>query len=50
MGFPVVYHPNYVTPIPEEHRFPMPKFKLLHDMLLRDDVIKQEQVYIGTAT
>ncbi|AFY38527.1 Histone deacetylase [[Leptolyngbya] sp. PCC 7376] len=45
MGFPVIYHPNYVTPIPEEHRFPMPKFKRLYEMLLRDDVIRSEQVY-----
>lgn len=45
MGFPVVYHPDYVTPIPQEHRFPMPKFKLLYEMLLRDQVITPEQVY-----
>ncbi|MBV5262028.1 histone deacetylase [Synechococcus moorigangaii CMS01] len=45
MGFPVVYHPDYVTPIPEEHRFPMPKFRLLYELLLRDGVIAPEQVY-----
>jgi acetoin utilization deacetylase AcuC-like enzyme len=43
--FPVVYHPAYVTPLPEGHRFPMPKFKLLHDLLLRDRVIQERQVY-----
>jgi acetoin utilization deacetylase AcuC-like enzyme len=41
----VVYHPAYVTPLPEGHRFPMPKFKLLHDLLLRDRVIQERQVY-----
>lgn len=45
MGFPVVYHPNYVTPIPEAHRFPMPKFKLLYELLLRDGVIAPTQVH-----
>jgi acetoin utilization deacetylase AcuC-like enzyme len=45
MGFPVVYHPAYVTPIPEAHRFPMPKFRLLYELLLGDGVIREEQVY-----
>lgn len=45
MGFPVVYHPGYVTPIPEEHRFPMPKFRLLYEALLGDGVIHKNQVY-----
>lgn len=45
MGFPVVYHPDYVTPIPQEHRFPMPKFKLLYELLLRDQIITIDQVH-----
>ena len=45
MGFSVVYHPDYVTPIPREHRFPMPKFKLLYERLLKDNVITPEQVH-----
>lgn len=45
MGFPVIYHPDYVTPIPEEHRFPMPKFRLLHDLLLQDGVITEAQIH-----
>lgn len=44
-GLPVIYHPDYVTPLPEGHRFPMPKFKLLRDLLVRDGVISQEQIY-----
>lgn len=43
--FPVVYHPAYVTPLPEGHRFPMPKFQLLRDLLLRDRVIAEAQLY-----
>ena len=43
--FPVVYHPDYVTPLPLGHRFPMPKFQLLCDLLLRDRVISSNQLY-----
>ncbi|MEL7223870.1 MAG: histone deacetylase [Cyanobacteria bacterium J06576_12] len=43
--FPVVYHPAYVTPLPEGHRFPMPKFQLLCDLLVRDRIITNRQIY-----
>ena len=43
--FPVVYHPDYVTPLPEGHRFPMPKFQLLKDLLVRDRIIHPDQIY-----
>lgn len=43
--FPVVYHPAYVTPLPEGHRFPMPKFQLLRDLLVSDRVISPNQIY-----
>lgn len=46
MNLPIVYHPDYVALLPEEHRFPMPKFKLLHDLLLADNITKPEQVYL----
>ena len=46
MNLPIVYHPDYVAPLPEGHRFPMPKFKLLHDLLLADNIVKPEQVYL----
>ncbi|MEO1636804.1 MAG: histone deacetylase [Cyanobacteria bacterium J06631_9] len=45
MPFPVVYHPDYVTPLPPGHRFPMPKFQLLRDLLLRDRIITDSQIY-----
>ena len=44
-GFAIVYHPDYVAPLPDAHRFPMPKFKILRDLLLRDGVIVPEQIY-----
>lgn len=43
--FPVVYHPAYVTPLPAGHRFPMPKFQLLRDLLVQDGVIQVRQLY-----
>lgn len=43
--FPVVYHPAYVTPLPAGHRFPMPKFQLLKDLLMRDRIITEAQLY-----
>lgn len=44
-GLPVVYHPDYVAPLPPKHRFPMPKFGLLRDLLVQDGVISTEQIY-----
>ncbi|MGB3297346.1 MAG: histone deacetylase [Phormidesmis sp.] len=43
--FPVVYHPDYVTPLPAGHRFPMPKFELLRNLLVSDRVISEGQIY-----
>jgi len=45
MGLPIVYHPQYVAAIPDDHRFPMPKFKLLHDKLLRDGLVRPDRVF-----
>ena len=44
-SFAIVYHPDYVAPLPDAHRFPMPKFKILRDLLLSDGVIVPEQIY-----
>jgi acetoin utilization deacetylase AcuC-like enzyme len=44
-GLPVVYHPDYVVPLPPQHRFPMPKFGLLRDLLVQDGVITVDQLY-----
>ena len=41
----VVYHSDYVAPLPDGHRFPMAKFQQLHEMLLKDEIINFKQVY-----
>ncbi len=41
MGLPVIYHENYVTPLPPEHRFPMPKFGVIYD-LIRNNGLKDK--------
>jgi acetoin utilization deacetylase AcuC-like enzyme len=45
VNLPVVYHPNYVTPLPDQHRFPMAKFKLLQELLLKDGIITPESIH-----
>lgn len=45
MSLPVVYHPDYVAPLPDRHRFPMPKFKLLRDLLLADEVTTRDRIF-----
>jgi acetoin utilization deacetylase AcuC-like enzyme len=45
MDLPLIYHPNYVVPLPSTHRFPMEKFKKLYELLLRDRVADSEQFY-----
>ncbi|MDJ0797505.1 MAG: histone deacetylase [Calothrix sp. MO_167.B12] len=45
MDLPIIYHPDYVVPLPEGHRFPMPKFKQLYELLLADGVAQAEQFY-----
>ncbi|GET43497.1 histone deacetylase family protein [Microseira wollei] len=45
MDLPIIYHPDYVAPLPEGHRFPMPKFRLLYELLLSDGVAHPEQFH-----
>jgi acetoin utilization deacetylase AcuC-like enzyme len=45
MDLPIIYHPDYVAPLPEGHRFPMPKFQLLYELLLSDGVAHREQFH-----
>ncbi|MBW4492243.1 MAG: histone deacetylase [Oscillatoria princeps RMCB-10] len=45
MDLPIVYHPDYVAPLPEGHRFPMEKFSWLYEMLLADGVAHRLQFY-----
>jgi acetoin utilization deacetylase AcuC-like enzyme len=44
MDLPIAYHPDYVAPLPPGHRFPMPKFRMLYELLLADGVIHPAQV------
>lgn len=45
MNLPVVYHPDYVTPLPDGHRFPMPKFRLIYELLLKDRITTAKFTY-----
>lgn len=45
MDLPIIYHPDYVAPIPEGHRFPMPKFRQLQELLLSDRVATPKQFH-----
>lgn len=45
MDLPLVYHSDYSVPLPSTHRFPMAKFKKLHDLLLRDRVVHPDQFH-----
>jgi acetoin utilization deacetylase AcuC-like enzyme len=41
----IVYHPDYVAPLPDGHRFPMSKFRLLRDLLLKDGIVTPENIF-----
>ncbi len=45
MDLPVVYHPDYVAPLPEGHRFPMAKFRQLYELLIADGVAHPKQFH-----
>ncbi len=40
----ISYTPGYVVPLPEGHPFPMPKFSILHDILLDEGLITPAEV------
>jgi acetoin utilization deacetylase AcuC-like enzyme len=44
MDLPIVFHPNYVAPLPAGHRFPMVKFQQLYKMLIEDGVAHPKQI------
>jgi acetoin utilization deacetylase AcuC-like enzyme len=45
MRLPLVYHPDYVAPLPPGHRFPMAKFRKLYEVLLTDGVATPDQFF-----
>jgi len=42
---PIVYHPHYVAPLPQGHRFPMVKFQKLYELLLKDGILTPKNLY-----
>ncbi|BAU12942.1 histone deacetylase/AcuC/AphA family protein [Leptolyngbya sp. NIES-3755] len=46
MNLPLIYHPNYVVPMPPDHRFPMEKFKKLYELLLNDRIADLSHFHI----
>jgi acetoin utilization deacetylase AcuC-like enzyme len=40
----IAYHPIYVHPLPEGHRFPMVKYELIPAQLLREGIITENQI------
>ena len=45
MHLPFVYHPAYSAPLPSSHRFPMAKFRLLHQLLLDQGLAEAGQIH-----
>ncbi len=45
MDLPLIYHSDYVAPLPIAHRFPMAKFRKLYEMLLADGVVEASQFH-----
>lgn len=45
VAIPFVYHPDYVVPLPDGHRFPMPKFGAIYRALLRDGLAGPDQFH-----
>lgn len=45
MSIPLVYHPDYVTPLPPEHRFPMPKFGRVYEHLVTNGIASLDQFH-----
>jgi acetoin utilization deacetylase AcuC-like enzyme len=45
MDLPIVYHPGYVVPLPDGHRFPMAKFSDLYQLLLSDRLATPAQFH-----
>lgn len=46
MDLPIIYHPDYVAPLPPGHRFPMSKFGQLYELLLKQGITSRQQVQV----
>ncbi len=47
MSLPIVFHPDYVTPLPDGHRFPMPKFGKIYESLIREGIAGLDQFHLA---
>ncbi|MEM7535233.1 MAG: histone deacetylase [Chloroflexota bacterium] len=45
---PIIFHPEFVAPLPPKHRFPMPKFGKVYEWLVRDGIAGLDQFHIAT--
>jgi acetoin utilization deacetylase AcuC-like enzyme len=45
VSIPIVYHPDYVSPLPDGHRFPMSKFRLLYELLINDRIATIDRTF-----
>jgi acetoin utilization deacetylase AcuC-like enzyme len=46
MPLPLVYNADYVTPLPEGHRFPMPKFGKVYESLIYNGIATVDQFHV----
>jgi acetoin utilization deacetylase AcuC-like enzyme len=46
MSLPLVYHPDFVAPLPPQHRFPMPKFGRVYQTLIREGIASPDQFHV----
>ncbi|MEL7216005.1 MAG: histone deacetylase [Pseudomonadota bacterium] len=49
MTLPIVYHPHYMAPLRQGHRFPMSKYGYLRDALIARGLLPAEAGYIAPA-
>src|SRR5262249_39805645 len=45
MSLPIVHHPDYTSPLPPDHRFPMPKFGKVYEYLVRNGIAGLHQFH-----
>ena len=45
MSLPLVFHPDFVSPLPPGHRFPMPKFGKVYEYLIRNGIATLDQFH-----
>jgi acetoin utilization deacetylase AcuC-like enzyme len=45
-SFPVAFCPEYVHPLPENHRFPMEKYAMLPQQLLAEGTLLEEDIFV----